>query len=168
MKLYPSIGVGLTFQSCGSGWLGILRGPTEQIELAFNGLYNLRGTNGKLEYQDHLRMVATFWTNERNMRRFFFNYFYLPRSASRHGEGRLIRNAMRYAQKSLMQVKEEFESFMRFASGNVPECYLFGSITAERPDTDFKSAVLEHAFQNKCEGKCDVPKSMVDTSELSV
>jgi hypothetical protein len=83
MKVYPTLDVQLSYHNFGSAWLMILRGSTEEIELTFNGLFNLCATNGELEYKDHLQTVATFWSDETNMQKFFFNQFFLPRCTTR-------------------------------------------------------------------------------------
>lgn len=146
MKVYPSVPVTLSYQNLGSVWLGILRGATESIELVFNGLYNLRATNGSHEFHDHTQTVSTFWTNRRAMRRFFFNQFYLPRETGGRGQGRLIRTAMRHAQASLAELRNHSEGFMRFNRIHEPDNYGSGTITAERPDNDMKDSILSHAF----------------------
>lgn len=149
MKLYTSTQVTFSYQNFGSAWLGILRGPTEEIEHVFNGLYNLCGTHGKLTYPDHLGIVGLFWTDRKMMRRFFFNRYTFPyRVASFAKQGKFIRKAMRHALAQLKLVSKHHEEFRRYAPASViPYCN--GSITAERPDTDMKDAIMSHAFSAK-------------------
>lgn len=148
MKLYPTLEVDFTYQNFGSAWLGILRGPTEQIELAFNGLFNLCATNGKHEFQDHLEMTSLFWTSRRAMRRFFFNRFFLSRCTGWRGQSKLVRQAMRYAHQKLEALRHE--PYLDFAHrAYMPDEHNCGKVTAERPDADMKDAILAHAFANK-------------------
>ena len=148
MKLHSDLDVNFTYQNFGSAWLGILRGSTENIELAFNSLFNLCATNGSKEYQDHLELIATFWTDKHAMRRYFFNRYYMPRYNGAK-DGKLARAAMRHAWAKLEQLSAtSHESYLSF-DRNVAEAFGMGSITAERPDTDFKDAVLDNAFKTK-------------------
>jgi hypothetical protein len=156
MKIYPEIDVELTYQNFGSAWLGVLRGSTDNIETVFNGLFNLCATNGERQFQDHLQCVAVFWSDRRAMRRFFFNRYYMPRY---HPEPdvrnvRLVRDAMRYALQSLKQLAQgNHEAFLDFSKCYVPEVYGTGTISAERPDSDMKDAILSHAFAEKDSAK---------------
>jgi hypothetical protein len=81
MKLYNNLLVTITYQNFGSTWTLILRGKTEDIELAANGLYNLGATNGDCEFYDHAQTVGIVWTDEISLRQFFFrqwaNHFVL-------------------------------------------------------------------------------------------
>lgn len=163
MKPYPNVDVTLHYQNFGSAWLCILRGPTEKIKEVFNGLFNLCATNGELEFQDHLEMVATFWTDKRAMRRFFFNQFFMPRFMGNRGrgQGKLARMAMRFAWQRLEAMSSCHEFYLDFANHYVPETYGNGCISAERPDIDMKDAILTYAFQEKE----TLTHKVVDTSE---
>lgn len=151
MKLYPTVDVTFTYQNFGSAWVGILRGSTEQIKLVFNGLFNYCATSGELDFQDHLEMVALFWTDRRAMRRFFFNQYYMPRCMGNRGrgQGKLARMAMRFAWKQLDAMSSCHEQYLNFANQYMPETYGNGMISAERPDSDMKDAILANAFQEK-------------------
>lgn len=151
MKLYQNLDVDLTYQNFGSAWLGVLRGATDNIELAFNGLYNFCATNGSLSYQDHVKCVATFWSDRKGMRRFFFNQHYIPRFEDRNhpDNGRLVRQSMRHAQAQMSLLCASHEPFMDFDNRFAPAVFTCGKITAERPDSDLKDAILSHAFAEK-------------------
>jgi hypothetical protein len=152
MKLYETVPVDMTYQNFGSAWLGVLRGPTEQIELTFNGLFNLCATNGRLEYKDHLSMVAVFWTDRRAMRRFFFNRYFIPRCMGNRGRGngKLVRMSMRYAWNQLATLnKTSHEAYLNFTGNREQTFYSCGKIGAERPDTDMKDAIIFNAFKEK-------------------
>jgi len=150
LRLYPNVDVVLTYQNFGSSWLGILRGSSDNIELVFNGLFNLCATNGDVSYQDHAKCVAVFWSDRRGMRRFFFNQHFLPRFKLGESNGQLKRQAMRYAHTQLEALTNfGHESFMDFDNQFTLEPYSCGSITAERPDEDMKDAILAHAFTEK-------------------
>jgi hypothetical protein len=73
MKPYSKLDVTLGYQSNGSNCLIILSGPQEQIELAFNGFFNFGATNGLLSYQNERKDIATFWSSEKLMNRYWFN-----------------------------------------------------------------------------------------------
>lgn len=148
MKLYQNLDVTLTYQNFGSSWLGILRGPTENIKLAFNGLFNLCATNGEIDFQDHLQLLATFWSNRKAMRRYFFNRFYLSRVTGERGQGALIRLAMRYALTQLLELNaNSHEVFMNFETQYVADSYGSGTINAEKPDYSIQDSILLHALQ---------------------
>jgi hypothetical protein len=150
MQIYHTLNVDLTYQNFGSVWLGILRGPTEQIELAFNGLFNMKATSGEMEYQDHLSTLSTFWTSRRRMRRYFFNRYYFDRQLGRKRQGKIVRAAMRYAHSKLRELSGiGHETFKDFAKDYTLKTYSTGNITAERPDADMKDAILAHAFKEK-------------------
>lgn len=148
MKIYSSVPVTATFQRLGTQWLGILRGQTESIELVFNGLYNLMATNGKIEFRDHSKCLATFWTNRRNMRRFFFNQYFIPKT-DYLVTGKTLRSAMRFALERLAEIQENSEPFLTFERPIETEDFGSGSITAERPDNDMKDEILSFAFSEK-------------------
>ena len=151
MQLYAALPIWFTYQNFGSAWLGILRGPTESIQEAFNGLYNLAATNGEFEFGDHLETIGVFWTEWRQMRRYFFNRYYMPRcDGNTKGQGKLARSAMRYALAQLDLLAEScHESYLVFEDKSMPETYGSGMICAERPDSDMKDAILANAFQEK-------------------
>lgn len=162
MRLYSNLDVEVTYQNFGSAWLGVMRGATENIELCFNGLFNLCATSGEHQYQDHLQTISLFWTERKAMRRFFFNRYYLPRFTSRKdvGNGKLVRDAMRHAWAQLeLMTSTSHEAFLDFDNQFMPETYGNGMITAERPDADMKDAILANAFREKE----SVARKVVDT-----
>jgi hypothetical protein len=61
---------------CGTTWTGILRGNEQDINLAFNGLYNHRATEGELEFLNMEKTVAKFWTTKERMEKYFKDSFY--------------------------------------------------------------------------------------------
>lgn len=160
MKLYETLDVELTYQNFGSVWLGVIRGATAELELAFNGLYNFGATNGALSFEDHAHCIATFWSSKRAMRHYFFYQHYIPRfKGERHEKhGKLVRQSMRLAQQKLAALADNHEAF-RCMRSFVPDVFLCGKIGAERPDVDMKDAILEHAFNEKP----SVAHSTVDT-----
>lgn len=138
--------VTMNYQNFGvETWLIILRGSTEEIELAFNAMYNWGATNGEMQYFDHSQTVAIFWTSERKLLRCFYNqYRFSPHTAYR-GKHRNAQAAIDTVQK-LREVGHE--PFMNFANLVDTEDYSTGTISAERPDHDFKDNVLAHAFHD--------------------
>lgn len=151
MRLHPELDVTFNYQNFGSTWAGVLRGATENVRLSFNSLFNYCATNGELEFHDHLETVAVFWTSRRAMRRYFFNRYYMPRCMGNRGkgQGRLARMAMRYAWEQLAKMSQCHEAFFDFSGEDNLQTYGNGTISAERPDSDMKDAILAHAFQEK-------------------
>lgn len=146
MKLFNCLDVDLSFQNFGSTWVGILRGNTEDIESAFLSLWNLRATGGELEWYDHSKQVAIFWTDKKSMRRYFFNRNWLQ---SLERSRQFLYTCLIYAHESLSTLQGCHEMFVKFDMGGEPDAYMVGVMKAERPDTDFKTAVLNHAFSDK-------------------
>ena len=154
MKVYPNLTTTISYHNFGSAWLMILKGTTEDINLAFNGLFNLGATNGELEFRDHIHTVATFWSDEKSMEKFFFNKFFLPRCSTRvkdtHKDG-AYKTAMSVASNQMTELKNCHEFFLDFNNRFVPDVYATGKVTAENPDTDMKDSILTHAFTDKSE-----------------
>lgn len=150
MKFIHNLDVDLHYQNFGSAWLGIMRGPTEQIELAFNSLFNYCATNGRLEYQDHTQTVATFWTSPTQMLRYFVNRWLIPRGLGSYLESnpKHFRTACWYANGFLNQLKVNHEVFQEH---NIEDLHYYtcGVAKAEKPDVDMKDAILVHAFTDK-------------------
>jgi hypothetical protein len=111
MRLYKNIAVDFTIQNFGTAWLGILRGKTEDIEIVFNGFFNFCATSGKLEYKDHCQTIATFWTNKRKMKRYFYNRQYISQfdPFNRHEAAKTARSARRWAIEQMAIVTESQE-----------------------------------------------------------
>ena len=141
MRIYNTLDVSLTFQNCGTVWLMVLRGSQEQIELAFNGLFNFNATSGKLEYVDHTKTVATFWSNSERMYKYFFNRHYLKFDSIKHADY--------YAAMQMAELQKHSHTFMDFHRVTFVDDFNISSASAEKPDTDFKDAVLLHAHEDK-------------------
>lgn len=106
MKLYEDCPVEFAFQNCGTNWFAKLNGPKDQIELVFNGLYNLKAANGELTYITP--EIATFWTKESQMRRFFFNKVYLALADENVTEDNAAKElANEFAHKKILELKKE-------------------------------------------------------------
>jgi hypothetical protein len=151
IRVYEHINVDLTYQNFGSSWLFILRGSPVSIDLVFNGLYNLGATNGDYQFLDHCQTVAQFWGSQKSLLHFFFNQYYLPKTSGDEGNEESIKTAATlYAQKKVQELRENgHENLLNYGSQFSPETHTVGKIRAERPDVDFKGAVLAHAFTNK-------------------
>lgn len=158
MKIYQSLNVSLSFQNLGSRWLGILRGDTEGIELTFNGLYNLMGANGSMEYRGHSDCLATFWTCRNSMRRFFFNQYFIPKT-DYPVTGKVIRSAMRFTHEQLGELTTHQERFLSYENKILTDDHACGTITAEKPDHDMRDEILISSFNDKTQ------KNSVDSSE---
>lgn len=130
----------------------ILKGNTEEIDLAFNGLFNLGATNGSYEFRDHLQTVAVFWSDETSMQRFFFNQCFLPRCTTRKKKEKTdgaYPLATSFSNSQMAQLRQCHEFFLDFNNRFVPDTYTNGKISAERLDTDMKDAILNHAYADK-------------------
>lgn len=143
MKLYPQIDVSLTHQNLGSNWLMVMRGNEENILLVFNGLWNYGATSGELEFTDHVKTTATFWSNEEKMTRFFYNLH-----ESRHGVKSLAKD---FAAKQIAALKLENIQFMERVKVYAPDAFVTGKTRAERPDHDMKDALLFNAMKDRSE-----------------
>lgn len=145
IKPYPTVNVAMTYQNFGSAWLCVLRGKTEDIELVFNGLFNFGATNGDIQYFDHSKTVATFWSTEESLQRFFYNVSVF--SGVTRYRGKAVNQAE--ANKKIEYIRDHcHEPFMDFDNVFAPDVYGVGSIKAENPDNDFKDKVLGHAFKD--------------------
>lgn len=84
LKIYSEIDCTLHVQSYGSNFLMALKGSEENINLVFNGLYNYGGTQHlgteecplELDFRNHTRTLATFWSSPEKMLNFFRNLFF--------------------------------------------------------------------------------------------
>jgi hypothetical protein len=156
MKIYSNTNVEMAYQNYGSIWLGILRGAKKDIELVFNGIYNLCGTNGKLEYVAD--STAIFWTSRKAMEKFFFNRYYHPRYVDENdaNDANLRKEAKTFAKEQMdILTCNGHERFFSDKDPTVTQFYSVGKISAENPDYGFKDSVLFNAFKNQ--------ESVVDT-----
>jgi hypothetical protein len=133
MKIYETLSVELSYQNIGSTWLMILRGPTKEIELTFNGLFNFCATGGELTYQNEAKTLATFWSSKEKMRKFFINRLSFSDTNSQKSKVILA------ADQKVKDLQQNQEIFKTFSSNNICS-YSKGTIQAERPDDDFKDA----------------------------
>ena len=75
MKIYETT---VTTQNFGSRILVILRGDEQDINETFNSFYNWCGADGSLDINSYpFGAIGVFWTNERNLRRYWQNRFLL-------------------------------------------------------------------------------------------
>ena len=146
IRPHRNLRVTMNYQNFGvETWLAILRGSPEQIELAFNAMYNWGATNGEMQYFDHSQTVAIFWTSEEKLLRCFYNQFRFSPHTAHYGKNHNAQAAIDVVQK-LREVGHE--PFMNFANVFDTDDYSTGTISAERPDNDFKDNVLAHAFHD--------------------
>jgi hypothetical protein len=145
MKIYPKLDVETSFQNCGSWWLIILSGPEEQIELTFNGLFNLGASNAAnaLEYTDHTRTKAVFWSTPEYMFKFFYESYLL-----RHGQASLTNQAQLYANTEIEKLKACSVPFFNFNRTCYVDTFDQGTCTAERPDDNYREQATLRAHAN--------------------
>lgn len=158
VQVYPNMDVWLTYQNFGSAWLGILRGPTEQIEQVFNGLFNLRATNGEMNYFDHCKTVATFWTSKPALIRFFRNQYLLVREPDNYKDeisANLMNEARLYVLIQMSELADGgHEALMDFSDTFFETSeYSMGKVSAERPDCDMKDAIISYAYRDRTNEK---------------
>lgn len=124
----------------------VLRGAQEEIELAFNGLFNFMASSGSLEYTTGDKTVAKFWSSEVKMRQFFFNRHMLKFDSVKHADI--------YAEMQMTELanhKTRFQNFRDVIS--LADAFGIGSATAEKPDHDMKDAIILHAHTDKEAGQ---------------
>lgn len=163
MKLYANLDVNLTYQNYGSTWALTMRGKTEHIEQAVNGLFNWGATNGDCEYYDHTQTVAVIWTDEPSMRRFFYlqalrkmvssieyvrTHTAENRILGKLAGKRISEIAHVQAERRIRALRHRHEKFFNFTKSYMPETHGTGQITAERPDLDMKDSILINAHVN--------------------
>jgi hypothetical protein len=146
MRLYQNLDVNLTYQNFGSTWALVLRGKTEDIEQAANGLYNWGATNGDCEFYDHAQTVGVIWTDKPSLQKFFENVI----EQQLFNEDKPMHAGVKTeAEARIQEMQSCHENFFDFANRFVPETYGTGTMTAERPDADMKDAILQNAFADK-------------------
>jgi hypothetical protein len=152
MKLYPSLSVETAYQNCGSWWLVILEGPENEIELTFNGLYNFGATNvsDALEYTDHTRTKAIFWSTPEYMFKFFYESHLLAcqqQSCAKHAK--VVANLR----------MEEFRKcsvpFFDFNRTHFCDAFTIGTKSAERPDDNYREQATLHSHKKASERTID-------------
>jgi hypothetical protein len=144
MKLYhPTINVDLTYQNNGTRWLMVLEGTEADIELAYNGLYNFCavGKRTVLNYTDHTHTKAWFWSTEKQMRKFFGLHHLLKFGCKKH--------AAAHAEREMKLLAASPILFFDFTREKFCATFSIGNAKAERPDSDFRDAVITHAMQDK-------------------
>jgi len=161
MKPYHNVDVELRFQNCGSWWLMVLEGAEQDIELVFNGLWNhgaidvsverSDGTiyNG-LDYTDHTRTKATFWSTPEKMYAFFFNRHMLI-----HGQRSAKASAHVIARMRIEELKLDSVSFHDFNRPAFVSCFTVGTIKAERPDDNYREKATLNANKRASEKTVD-------------
>lgn len=136
-KLYPQLDVLMSYQNMGSAWLIILRGKKEEIELTFNGLYNLMATNGELRYTSGDEDTGLFWSSPEEIWKFFKNKFDMAHENAAAVDCEAQAN-IRFA-----HFKQFSEVFMDFHNvhKDTPDYHDIGATKAENPDADFREAM---------------------------
>jgi hypothetical protein len=138
-KLYPQLNVRMSYQNMGSKWLIILRGPENEIELTFNGLYNHMATNGNLRYSSKApgNAVATFWSTAGDMWNCFKNKFDLAHERAAAADCEAHANIQFGYFKKFSEVFMDFHNIHK----DNPEYHEVGKVVAENPDNSFRDAM---------------------------
>jgi hypothetical protein len=188
MKIYNT---DVSYQSLGENLLIILRGNEKDIEETYNGFYNFGATadrprrkdswdeDSHLEYGTHNRDVATFMSSVSGMHRYFKNRVWHKdwenwRKSLKGKKGGITEQDEKdfdltckvKADDLLGEFVHSRETFYNPAAkdSSVHFYGLADSITAERPDDDFRDAILKDAFAvkaGKAEEKLDEDEVMV-------
>jgi hypothetical protein len=148
MKIYETLNVTVKLQTNGSAWLVVLEGPTEEIELTFNGLSNLGGVGGRtrLEYADGDKTLASCWTTEEQM----YHFWYMRAVLKSQSDNDCLFHA--YAKRKMAQLRRNLIVHAKIGNfqatwDNDHDACCMGLTVAEKPDNDFRDAVLEHSFK---------------------
>lgn len=151
MKIYDTLQVDTTVQLNGSNLLLILIGAEEQIELTFNGLFNFNGVGkrAKLEYTTSDKTIAIVWSSREKMNAFFYNRHKLKFGCKKR--------ALAWADAQLKKLLETSHSFTSFEGTIDDQEFGTGTTCAEKPDHDFKTAVIEDGLTEKNKAKDNEP-----------
>lgn len=163
MRPYPNTDVEMSIQNHGTNWLVILRGSTEDISLVFNGLWNFGATSAELTFVDHTQTTATFWSNKEKLGKFFFlkSFFAIAEKCKGVKRG-AFPQCESYAAQKLAELEETHEQFYDFNRKKItPDPFSFGRAVAEKPDDDFRDAVIKQAFSPP-----PTPKEVDETLEI--
>lgn len=156
MRIYESVDCEATRQSFGSLWLVVLRGTEEAINSVFNGVYNWGGCNGELDWHNQERNIATFWTTPQRLVWCFAHMSVMRLADSNIGKGKKYGAwplACEEANLKLESLAQCQETFLTFDTAEASHVYTLGSISAERPDEDWRDAIVFNAFKDRSERK---------------
>ena len=136
----------LSYQNYGSSILLIIEASTsEEAYGNYLSLYNWNATSS--EPSCIADGVISCWTNKEKLKNYFFNKAVdnLVSSGKTNAKGQKHGYALiakEEADRNFAAVEvEKFRSY-----GTVFETASFGTIVAEKPDSDFKDACMSHAF----------------------
>lgn len=168
-KVYSHLDVECSLQLYGSTWRVILRGSQQQIKDTFNGIWNFCGSSGELEFTDQWGTIATFWSSEKQMRK-FFSLLYFFRTTDEElaqykgqPEGRDYKVKMQaWVGEQIEALRLTAESFMPYRKRDYNPLFELSDNKAEKPDHDFKDAVLNHAFKDN--SRTEEVESLLGTS----
>lgn len=160
MKVYANVDVTITYQNFGSVWLVALHGTEDAINLVFNGLFNFNATGGHLSWPEGTKTFANFWSSPAKMWRFFYNRAVLrldldglPMREKRE----LVNECRMFASQQVELIKTTCqETMIDYTRAQVPYLLAMGTIGAEKPDDDFRDAVVKAAFMSS--PKVDEPE----------
>lgn len=126
MKVYESLGVYLNYQPNGSACLIVLVGKENEIKLTHNGLFNLGATNGELEFTNQSKTMATCWTSDRKMSRFWYNRHFLKFNCDRQAKA--------HSKRKMKETHESTIQFLTFHQQFDPVTYGIGKIEKEESE----------------------------------
>jgi hypothetical protein len=154
----------VSYQNAGSGWLVILTGKAEEINLAFNSFWNHGATNGELDWISDT--TAQFWTSAYKLKKYFVNRakFILTAEDSRIWQAIKNKARMTRAQKvnRIFEIadkvgSEQFDNFKanfktdfkvnKVKFGGFAETFSLASDKAEKPDESLKDMFISNGLK---------------------
>ncbi len=132
-------------QDFGTSWSIIMRGPKQEIAWVHNAMFNWGATNDGHFNWNIAETEASFFTTKDRMTKFFKGFW---ENRLWH-ENKLADEAAALAKASVedLFVNHRESRHQYKASTYEDNAYRVGKITAERPDSSFKDAVIESAFK---------------------
>jgi hypothetical protein len=135
----------LTQKNCGSRLAVGLHGDKKSITERFNSFWNHGATDGELHWLTNGN--AYFWTTEKDLEKAVFNatLFELwnkrPELEEDDKQAEAEAIAKRIAKERLTKIENnpKLLNFNKAVSIANLDCYAMGSITAERPDSDYQN-----------------------------
>lgn len=145
MKLFKSLNADIKVVDFGTSWSIVMRGSKQEIDYIFNAMFNYGATNNAHYNFNDAETEASFFTTKDRMTKFFKGFW---ENRLWH-ENKLADEAAALAQASVEDLfvnhREPRQQYRQTTYED--NAYRVGKITAERPDSSFKDAVIESAFK---------------------
>ena len=137
--------VKLTQKNCGSRLAVGLHGDNKSITERFNSFWNHGATDGELHWLTDGN--AYFWTTEKDLEKAVFNATLFElwnkrpelEEDDKQAEAEAIAKRITTDRLAKIENNPKLISFTRAVSIANLDCYAMGSITAEKPDSDYSN-----------------------------